>query len=88
MKYALFTLSQDQEHVMQGLINSFKYLGGIPLLSCLIILGLSQMDVIKRSSNGIKDSQNSPLTMDLFQRPPAHTEPKQKEKWKGLFSTL
>lgn len=30
MKYALFTLSQDQEHVMQGLINSFKYLGGIP----------------------------------------------------------
>ncbi|URT69030.1 IS21 family transposase [Cytobacillus firmus] len=30
MKYAAFTLSQDQEHVMQCLINSFKYLGGVP----------------------------------------------------------
>ncbi|MFS0639245.1 IS21 family transposase [Mesobacillus foraminis] len=30
MKFAMFTLSQDQEHVMHCLINSFKYLGGVP----------------------------------------------------------
>lgn len=30
MKYAEFTFSQDQEHVFQCLINSFKYFGGVP----------------------------------------------------------
>jgi len=30
MKYAVFTTSQDQEHLMECLIQSFKYFGGIP----------------------------------------------------------
>ncbi|USK34161.1 IS21 family transposase [Bacillus sp. F19] len=30
MKYAEFTTSQDQEHVLQCLISSFKYFGGVP----------------------------------------------------------
>jgi transposase len=30
MKYAEFTISQDQEHVLQCLMNSFKYFGGVP----------------------------------------------------------
>ncbi|MFT9846947.1 IS21 family transposase [Aneurinibacillus sp. REN35] len=30
MKYIEFTLSQDQEHVMQCLIHSFYYFGGVP----------------------------------------------------------
>jgi transposase len=30
MKYAEFTQSQDQEHVLQFLMNSFKYFGGVP----------------------------------------------------------
>ncbi|MED0681051.1 DDE-type integrase/transposase/recombinase, partial [Aneurinibacillus thermoaerophilus] len=30
MKYAEVTTSQDQEHLMQCLIHSFKYFGGVP----------------------------------------------------------
>ncbi|MGG4024652.1 IS21-like element IS5376 family transposase, partial [Geobacillus stearothermophilus] len=30
MKYAVFTVSQDQEHLMECLIQSFKYFGGVP----------------------------------------------------------
>lgn len=30
MKYAVFTTSQDQEHLMECLIQSFKYFGGVP----------------------------------------------------------
>lgn len=30
MKYVEFTASQDQEHVLQCLIHSFKYFGGVP----------------------------------------------------------
>ena len=30
MKYAVFTTSQDQEHLMECVIQSFKYFGGIP----------------------------------------------------------
>ncbi|KPC97321.1 Integrase core domain protein [Geobacillus sp. BCO2] len=30
MKYAVFTTSQDQEHLMECLIQSFQYFGGVP----------------------------------------------------------
>lgn len=88
MKYALFTLSQDQEHFMQGLINSFKYLGGIPSTilfdNMRTVTDGRDQGVIKWNKRFAEFASYYGFIPKAFRPYRAQT----KGKWKGLFNTL